>query len=382
KLDADGTKITNEINLTVDNQMRSFYPKIIWNGSEFGIIWEYRYNSMNPIGVDEPTDCSLLFTRVSNSGVQQGGNVQVITRTTADLSSYASCPAEADMVWDGTGYGVVWKERRAGDEGTQIYFRRIDVNGQFLTDDIEVTQATLANWAKQPSIVWTGIEYGIAWHDDRDFQVDPEIYFVRLDTAGTKQGSEIRITNTSHISWKPDLHWNGSGYDLFWLQGEVGRLKQIYFAKLDDSGNKITNDISVTSNPSNNYPVSPHAVWDGTNYGIAWTLGYWLDEEYDDVEHIIYFAKVDPNGSIINLPARVFAGSFQAEPAISWSGSKYGIAWSTPPGTGGYDIYFASDSGEVAILEQEQQLSFVERLLKDIQSQVAAISTAISELLK
>lgn len=84
-----------------------------------------------------------------------------------------------------------------------------------------------------PSLVWTGTEYGVTWEDTRDGNY--EIYFARINSAGVKQGGDIRITNYAGASQSPVLVWTGAEYGLAWDDSRTG---DIYFAIFNSGGTK------------------------------------------------------------------------------------------------------------------------------------------------
>lgn len=180
-------------------------------------------------------NCSLYF-------VKDGNEVLITT------DDYGICPGQPDFIKSGDNYGVTWAENRAGTETTQIYFKKIYLDGQPLTGDIKLTQAISGRW--QPSIAWTGTEYGIAWSDLRDDVSNPspdnwvygnnsEIYFVRVDDGGGKLGNEARISYCTHFCEKAELYWRTAGYyDLSWVESVGGTLVP-HSTKLDVSGNVI-----------------------------------------------------------------------------------------------------------------------------------------------
>jgi hypothetical protein len=93
--------------------------------------------------------------------------------------------------------------------------------------DVRVT--TDASWSWDPSLVWTGSGYGVAWWDDRDG--NNEIYFARLSSEGVKVGGDVRVTTDAFISREPSLVWTGSGYGVAWGDDRDGN-GELYFARL------------------------------------------------------------------------------------------------------------------------------------------------------
>jgi hypothetical protein len=55
-----------------------------------------------------------------------------------------------------------------------------------------------------------------------------------------KLGLDVRITDNEFWSQNPEVVWTGSGYGLVWQDDGI------FFARLDETGNKIGDDIPVT----------------------------------------------------------------------------------------------------------------------------------------
>lgn len=74
-------------------------------------------------------------------------------------------------------------------------------------------------------LVWTGAFYGVAWPDNRQDE-NVEMYFNRLDRNGDKLGPDLRLTNTPDFSLNPSISYDGSEFLVFWndYQGGVATL--------------------------------------------------------------------------------------------------------------------------------------------------------------
>ena len=185
-----------------------------------------------------PPTISILESNCSLYFVKDGSQTLITT------DDYGSCPGQTDIVQSANGYGVVWRENRSGTETTQIYFKKIDENGQALTSDVKLTQAISARGL--PSIAWTGSEFGVAWQDGRDAVIvngsnitygnQYEIYFVSVSASGVKNNSEVRVTNCVEHCGGAQLSWNSAGYyDLTWSESGKGT----FSARLNTSGGVI-----------------------------------------------------------------------------------------------------------------------------------------------
>ncbi len=257
RLDSEGVKIGGDIRVS-DTPWDSPGPSLVWNGSGYGVSWEdYRHESTE-----------IYFARLNEEGIKIGDDIRV---TNAPGMSWWSC-----LVWTGTEYGIAWQDYR--DENAEIYFARLNSEGEKIGDDVRVTNNPENSWP--PCLVWTGSEYGIAWEDERDGS--SEIYFVRLSSEGEKLGEDIRVTNDPAYSYSPSLVWTGTEYGLIWEDYRDGTL-EIYFARLNSEGVKLGEDVRVTENPA--YSYAPSLVWTGSEYGLVWQD----ERDYGYLYHQIYF---------------------------------------------------------------------------------------------
>ena len=201
---------------------------------------------------------------VCNDGVDQDcdGLVDGFTimlddvRITSDgIGSYS--PA---LVWTGSEYGVSLKH--GGGEDAEIYFVRISEAGSKTGTDVRITNHGGRSY--YPSLVWTGSEYGVSWCDDRDGNY--EIYFTRISDDGSKIGSDVRVTNDGGRSYYPSLVWTGSEYGVSWCDDRDGNY-EIYFTRISDDGSKIGSDVRVTNDGGRSY--YPSLVWTGSDTASA-----------------------------------------------------------------------------------------------------------------
>ena len=309
RLDSSGSKIGPDIRVT-HNSARSYFPSLVWTGIEYGISWED----------DRDGDWEIYFARLDSLGNKMGPDVR-ITYDSSHLSS-------STLVWAGNEYGISWCDNRCGNYG--IYFVRLDSSGNKIGSETWLIVNYL--YPSSPSLVWNGNEYGISWFDNQCCgDMSFEIYFARLDSSGNKIGSDVRITQNASFSGFPSLVWNGNEYGVSWEDDRDETYGEIYFARLDSSGSKIGSDVRVTHNAS--FSGSPLLVWNGSEYGVSW-------QDERDGNYEIYFAQLDLSGSKTGSDIRVtdnFALSYS--PSSIWTGSEYGVSWHDDR-DGDWEIYF------------------------------------------
>ena len=237
------------------------------------------------------------------------------------------------VAWTGQEYGVAWSDWRNGFT-RHVYFARLDSTGNKVGADTQITFS--ADEAGYPWIVWNGTEYAVAWEDYRQGGIG--IYFARIDASGNKIGGDVPVARTiSYFFYmKPILVWTGQDYGVAWSDETSGNF-DIYFARLDPHGNMIGDILNVRSATGHAYLGD--LVWNGQEFGIAWK-DYRPGSSPDESE--VYFARIAADGSLIGSEVRVTTAAGRSnDPTLAWSGSEWGIAWYDNRGTGVYDIYFA-----------------------------------------
>ena len=228
-----------------------------------------------------------------------------------DVRAHSRRPSHA---WSGAEYAIAWDDRRDGE--LRIMFRRLSAEGALVGPELILT--TEALFAVEPSLLWNGIEYGIAWADYRDDNY--EIYFTRISPLGLKLTSDIRITNAPTGSRAPIMVWTGENYALTWQDQRDGNF-EIYFARLAPDGTRLDEtDVRVSNADLDS--LNPHIAWNGFEYAVVWN-------DRRDGNHEVYFRRVSAEGVPIGGELRITTlagGSF--DPMIVWSGREYAIFWS------------------------------------------------------
>ena len=224
------------------------------------------------------------------------------------VTSDAYISSEPSLYWTGSEFGVSWYDNRDGN--WEIYFARVSADGAKIGSNLRVTSA--ANNSVYPSLLWTGSEFGVSWDDLRDG--NREVYFARISSDGAKIGSDLRVTSDASNSVKPSLSWTGSEFGVSWCDNA-----EIYFARISEDGTKIGSDLRVTSDASDSY--NPSLFWTGTEFGVSWN-------DFRDGNYEIYFARVSSTGTKIGADLRVTSDASESRyPSLSCTGSEFGVSW-------------------------------------------------------
>jgi hypothetical protein len=306
-----GIKVESDVRITLELRRGSQIPSLVWTGSEYGVSW---YNGS--IG-----DSQIYFARISSSGVKVGSDVRITNDSTTSM--------HPSLAWTGSEFGVCWHDARVGNY--EIYFARISSTGIKVGSDERITD-DMAD-STFPSLVWTGSEFGAIWHDERDGTSEP--YFARISSTGSKVGSETRITSASSDSQRSSLVWTGSEFGVSWdgvLTGDYwGGPSEIYFARISSTGIKVGADEKISD--ASIRASEPSLVWADSEFAVSW-----MDMKDGNME--IYIARISSTGNrvgsivrITNDPATSWA------PSLAWTGSEFGLSWDDER-DGDKEIYF------------------------------------------
>jgi len=249
-------------------------------------------------------------------------------------------------------YGLAWSDHRSGS-GTDLYFPRLDGAGTEIGDDLRLTEQVsfAASW--NPSLAWTGSEFGIAFTDDRFGGSD--IYFTRLDFRGTEIGSEIPLrAEVSAAERHPDLVWTGVEYGLAWNASLPGN-QEVNFARFTSSGSRIGGVTPITAFTSRSVSPVPDLLWQGSEFALVWSADPTGNGE-------IYFDRVDASGAEIASEIQITNTSDRSDvPSLAWSGSEYGLTWQETLGALNARAYFVRLRGNGSRLGSEMEISDSQR---------------------
>jgi hypothetical protein len=302
-----------------------YYPSVAFDGTNYLVVWQS----------DEPDEYYDIYgARVNQSGVVLDSAGIPISTATYD-QYYPS------VAFDGTNYLVVWQSDEP-DEFYDIDGSRVSPAGVVLDPEgIQISTAT--NDQRYPSIAFDGINYFVAWEDERSGSFIYDIYGARVNQSGVvldPAGISISIaTNDQHY---PSVAFDGTNYLVVWQDERISSY-DIYGARVNQSGNVLDpNGIHISTGINNER--SPSVAFDGTNYLVVWTD---FPSSFSDD---IYGSRVSPTGVVLDtagIPIST-AVNDQQYPSVGFDGTNYLVIWADER-NGSSDIYGtrASQSGTV-----------------------------------
>lgn len=307
RLSADGSAIGGDTALSGLVFSNSEVPILIWTGSEYGIAW---------FG----TNSTVYLARVDAQGMEIGAEFEV-ARNVESARDFS-------IIWTGARYAMAWI-----DSSDVMRFLRFDVPEGPREPSIVLTRSNDIT-PTRPAIAWNGSGYGVVWLGDPrapGFPVDT--YFVRLNATGLPLGDRVRLTETSTADHDPSIVFSGNEYGVAWSD-TVALSSNIFFTRLDLDGGRIGNDVNLTASSNSSY--FPRVVWTGTEYAVSWLTS-------ESSQLYLYFSHLSRDGLSSNERFRVSDtfDSVASPTTLQWNGSTFGIAW-THPGTSQQSIVFAT----------------------------------------
>ena len=285
---------------------RSECPLLVQTEEGFGIAW-----------IDTRNTCyEIYFAVLDPYGNKTTDDIKIAT-INSDMCRYtSSSPLTPALVATNFGFGLSWSSRG------KSYLTLLDKQGNKI-NEIQIFRDKSIIY---PSMVWTGEKFGIVYCDF-DYDTDSrEIYSIQLDNQGNKLGNPVKISNNAH-SWRSHLVYADTNFGMIWLTSvhDDSDYQRIYFAKLDNRGRKITQEILISeASPCRYTSLTASLIWTGNNFAISWTKG-----KTELANENIYFILLDQNGNKKTNELQITNNKhFNKFPSLAWSGNEYGLAWS------------------------------------------------------
>jgi hypothetical protein len=246
-----------------------------------------------------------------------------------------SLPAASDPVvaWTGDGFGVAWAQTHDDQRG--ISFLPLDQSGEAMSDERRVGETT--EGADDAALVWTGLEFGLAWRDIRGEQA--EAHFALLSREGLLIGPERRVSTGLGDVAEQVIAYTGEGFALAWHDARTGQ-NEVYLARLAVDG-ALLGETRVAVGKSVGLGST------GTELGVAWREGD------------VFFAGLDSSGSP-RAPAQLSSSGQAGRLSVVWIGDEFAVAF-LDARSGQPEIYLARVRPDGAVAGPEVRLTRSDR---------------------
>lgn len=221
KLDNNGNNLTGEVRVGNARGRSSEKPSIaIDSNNNVHVVWG--------------NDDVIYFKKLDDNGNDLTGDIRISQGFSAVRSSIA--------IDSNNNIHIVWQDARRSHKW-DIYYKKLDNDGTDLTGEIKLINAK--RYCNHPSIVVdSNNNVHIAWEDDRNEErfkagmINYEIYYKKLDNNGNDLTGDLRVTNAKLQSVFPSIAVDSNNnVHIAWYDGRYENSKDwrncgIYYNKL------------------------------------------------------------------------------------------------------------------------------------------------------
>lgn len=301
KLDRDRAIVTPPTRLSFPGWQAQ--PSLtVDSGNNVHVVWE---NWMGPAWMEE------LFHRVLYaSGAVSAGSQLTSTpsRCNTDIPALAfDANNNLHLV-----YQDEVNDPIDGDENVRrdLFYKKFKWDGSRLTPLAGPVELTTAEGAGYPNVGYVNNLGGIAldasgnvhivWADWRDYNSPSrtEIYYMKLDNSGNRLVNETRLTSVDGFSSRsPKLAVDSVGHiHIVWSDSRDGD-GEIYYRKIGNGGVTLTSDVRITNEAA--LSVNPSVAVDSSdNLHVIWT-------DSRDGNPEVYYLKLNNNGHAAGNSERI-----------------------------------------------------------------------------
>jgi hypothetical protein len=127
----------------------------------------------------------------------------------------------------------------------------------------------VASQATEPRFAWTGSGFGVVWADKSSGNQD--IYFTKLDSSGNMIGNKVALTSGTGDVVDPSILWDGSKFYVSYTNykpSTVGAASDVRIMKIDTAGSVVGASVSISNVGAT--ATSLRLAKNGTTIGAAW----------------------------------------------------------------------------------------------------------------
>lgn len=253
RVTADGVVLDPD-GIWLDDEVSSNYTSVASNGTHFLIVWR---------------TVAAAKQQIWGARIDTEGNVLDASRVVI-ASNDAGKNATA-VGSNGSGYLVVWEDRRAQQYVNQLYGARVTAGGQVLDPD-GFPIATSPNQKYAPSVGWDGVQYVVAWEDETGCTGCRNIRAARVSLDGVVLDPDgVALTTGAALRRNASVAGDGSQTLILWEDNRAG-LFDIYGTRLSRGGQPLTpGGFAVSTGASDQ--LAPALAYDGALFWAVWQDG-------------------------------------------------------------------------------------------------------------
>jgi hypothetical protein len=234
-------------------------------------------------------------------------------------------------------------------------------NGESVMDmafPIEINPNGISDYAP----VWAETQIAQVWND---YELIEDKYIVALHfTRWNLDGKELKeslrlISGETNMNFPGAFNaaaiWNGSEYAIAWAEGGED-LDSICFLRISQSGEKLAPTAVLRDPEARGLTKNLHIIWTGNGYSLTWET---------DQNPRVYLARIDSSGTQSEKPICLTTLTGYPESmvwaknhCIVWNGNGYGFAWENYKDD---SLYFSRFNAQGVELGEDQRIDARDR---------------------
>jgi len=312
------------VRVTDDSFINGGPTGLAYNGSFFGLSFSGSKSSETYQGYFSGYDSSA-------SSVVSAIN---ITQTSTDSFG-------GPVLWTGSVFATAWEVR--GEQGYDIRFNELDARGQKMGPDVLVSKG--AGFSVQPTLLWDGSQYYIAWSDDNGGNLF-QILGRKISAQRELSGDILEFTGLQSDARTPTLLRSPSSNLLLFFSATT---QQVCGRMLDGAMAPTGGEFCLSAEGASNYS----ADWINDRFVVAWSL------EGEQPGDAIWATTIDAQGKLIQASSAITSGAnFARNPSVLALGDRFALAWTDDRVTyGHYGVRLNTYGPDLAPLTTVQTLA-------------------------
>lgn len=190
------------------------------------------------------------------------------------------------------GYVIAWVSDAQDTSGSGIYAQRYDIDGLAQGSEFRVNTFTIDSQEDPSVTALTNGGFVITWSSREQDGSGFGIYAQRYDSNGVTQGSEFLInTHTNEHQWLPSIATlKKGGFVATWTSSD-GDGTDVYAKLYDDNGIALVDEFLVHTSATGNQGVQSIAAMEDGGFVVAWESSKGIDGLLE-----IYARRFDATG--------------------------------------------------------------------------------------
>jgi hypothetical protein len=298
RLDGEGAQIGSEIPVTTPDGYTSSLARMLWTGSEYGLVWKDERES---------DQRNLYMSRLAADGTK------LLADTRVNDGTYSIRNTEYDVVWAGSVYAGAWVDGRGSSY--DVIVALVDSEGNKVLSDLNVSQS--GEESRRPELGWSGSHLAVTWSEPVSGIWN--VHIRMLDSSGTFLSSAVQLTDVTIDAGPQAVAWAGSEFGVAWMHGGATN-EDLWFIPVQPDGSFVPPHVPISSD--SDFPYGPDLVYDDGVFSLVW-------QEREAGAHAVSFKGFDESGASFGSDIALSHGTSGASqrPRITWSGSEFGVVW-------------------------------------------------------